>query len=162
MTAEQITRNDGGRPYLRMLSTNTHTAQKCIQELNTCTEISTIEQTRYSSLSPFKWLPFTLDPQAYHNLLGGLLIKTDKKRKGKIDTLVLQLCSKDQFGPSIFKKTNLVPQLLVLGQICPCTNVMLHNTMRLMLKSHHYSWLFPLLHNLHVLAVVQQVNQICV
>ena len=38
--AEQITRNDGGRPYLRMLSTKIRTAQKCIQELNTCTKNS--------------------------------------------------------------------------------------------------------------------------
>ena len=70
--------------------------------------------------------------------------------EGKIVTLVLQLCSKGQVGPSTFKKTNLIPQLLFLGQICPYNDVMLHNTMRLMLKSHHYSWLFPLLHNLHI------------
>lgn len=29
------TKKDGGRPYLRMLSVNTRTAQKCIQELKT-------------------------------------------------------------------------------------------------------------------------------
>ena len=69
---------------------------------------------------------------------------------GKIDTLIFQLCSKDQFGPLAFKKTNLVPQLLFLGQIYPYTGVMLHNTMRIMLKSHHYPWLFPLIHNLHI------------
>jgi hypothetical protein len=33
----------------------------------------------------------------------------------------------------------LVPQLLFLGQICPYTDVMLHNTMWLMLKSHRYT-----------------------
>lgn len=31
-----ITRKDGGRPYRRMLSVKTLTAQKCIQELKTC------------------------------------------------------------------------------------------------------------------------------
>jgi hypothetical protein len=41
--AEQITRNDGGRPYLRMLSTKMRTAQKCIQELNTCKMIKRLE-----------------------------------------------------------------------------------------------------------------------
>ena len=35
-----------------------------------------------------------------------------------------------EVGPSIFKKTNLIPQFLFLGQICPYTDVMLHNTMR--------------------------------
>lgn len=30
------TKNDGGKPYLRMLSAKMRTAQKCIQELNTC------------------------------------------------------------------------------------------------------------------------------
>ena len=69
---------------------------------------------------------------------------------GKIVILVLQLYFKGQFDPSTFKKTNLVPQLLLLGQICPYTDVMLHNTMRLMLKNHRYLWLFSLLHNLHV------------
>ena len=69
---------------------------------------------------------------------------------GKIATVILQLCSKGQVGPSTFKKTNLVPQLLFLGQICPYTDVMLHNTMRLILKSHLYPWLFSLLNNLHV------------
>ena len=72
------------------------------------------------------------------------------KNDGKIGTLVLQLCSKGQFDPSTFKKTNLAPQLLFLDQICLYIDVMLHNTMRLMLKSHHYPWLFSLLHNLHV------------
>ena len=48
--------------------------------------------------------------------------------------LVLQLYSKGQVHPSTFKKTNLVPQLLYLGQIHPYINVMLHNTMRLMRK----------------------------
>ena len=61
---------------------------------------------------------------------------------GKIGTFVFQLCFKGQVGPSNFKKTNLVPQLLFLSQICPYTGVMLHNTMRLMLKSHLYHWLF--------------------
>jgi len=69
---------------------------------------------------------------------------------GKIGTFVFQLCFKGQVGPSNFKKTNLVPQLLFLSQICPYTGVMLHNTMRLMLKSHLYPWLFSLLYNLHV------------
>ena len=48
-TVEQITRNDGGRPYLRMLSTKIRTAQKCIQELNTCTIIIAIhkQEMRY-------------------------------------------------------------------------------------------------------------------
>lgn len=32
------TKKDGGRPYLRMLSVNTRTAQKCIQELKTFRE----------------------------------------------------------------------------------------------------------------------------
>ena len=31
-----FTKNDGGNPYLRMLSAKTRTAQKCIQELKTC------------------------------------------------------------------------------------------------------------------------------
>ena len=57
---------------------------------------------------------------------------------------------KDQFGLSTFKKTNLVPQLLFLGQIYSYTDVMHNNTMRLMLKSHRYPWLFPLIHNLHI------------
>jgi hypothetical protein len=56
------------------------------------------------------------------------LVKSLEKN-GKIGTLVLQLYSNGQFGPSTFKKTNLVPQLLFLGQICPYTDVMLHNTM---------------------------------
>lgn len=30
-----ITKNDGGKPYLRMLSAKTRTAQKCIQEMKT-------------------------------------------------------------------------------------------------------------------------------
>jgi len=102
MTAEQITRNDGGRPYLRMLSTNTHTAQKCIQELNTCTEIITIDQTRYCSLSPFKWLAFTLDCQAYHNLLGGLLIKKDKKRKRRRDSPCSNRACNPQYSSHVY------------------------------------------------------------
>ena len=101
-TAEQITRNDGGRPYLRMLSTNTHTAQKCIQELNTCTEIITIDQTRYCSLSPFKWLAFTLDRQAYHNLLGGLLIKKDKKRKRRRDSPCSNRACNPQYSSHVY------------------------------------------------------------
>lgn len=31
-----ITKNVGGNPYLRILSTDTRTAQKCIQEVKTC------------------------------------------------------------------------------------------------------------------------------
>lgn len=31
-----ITKNDGGNPYLKMLSAKIRTAQKCIQELKTC------------------------------------------------------------------------------------------------------------------------------
>lgn len=31
-----ITKKDGGKPYLRILSAKTRTAQKCIQELKTC------------------------------------------------------------------------------------------------------------------------------
>jgi len=50
--------------------------------------------------------------------------------KGKIATLILQLCSKGQVAPSTFKKINLVPQLLFLGQTCPYIDVMLYNTMR--------------------------------
>lgn len=53
---------------------------------------------------------------------------------GKIDILVLQLYSKDQVHLSSFKKINLVPQLLYLGQIHPYINVMLHNTMRITRK----------------------------
>ena len=60
----------------------------------------------------------------------GVEIVLFMEEKGKIATLVLQLCSKGQIGPSTFKKTNLVPQLLFLGQICPYTDVMLHNTTR--------------------------------
>ena len=33
-----LTKKDGGNPYLRMLSAKTRTAQKCIQELKTCSE----------------------------------------------------------------------------------------------------------------------------
>ena len=47
---------------------------------------------------------------------------------GIIATLVLQLCSKDQVSPSTFKKINLVHQLLFSDQICPYTDVILHNT----------------------------------
>ena len=47
---------------------------------------------------------------------------------------------KDQFNLSIF----------VFDQNYPYTDVILHNTMRLMLKSHLYPQLFSLLHNLHV------------
>jgi len=50
------------------------------------------------------------------------LMREAMKLLGKIATLVLQLCSKGQVGPSTFKKTNLVPQLLFLGQICPYTD----------------------------------------
>ena len=80
---------------------------------------------------------------------------------GKNDTLVLQFSFKRQVGPSIFKKINLVSQFLFLGQIYSYTDVMLYNTIKLILKSHLYPWLFSLLRNLHVLAVVQQVNQTC-
>ena len=37
------------------------------------------------------------------------------KTKDKIATLVLQLCSKNQIGPSTFKKTNLIPRLFFLS-----------------------------------------------
>jgi len=56
------------------------------------------------------------------------------KNYGNISTLVLQICSKGQISPSTFKKINLVPQLMFLGQICPYTYVVLHNTMWLMLS----------------------------
>ena len=52
------------------------------------------------------------------------------------------------FGPSTllqgsiwslnFQKDQFDPSILFLGQICPYTDVMLHNTIRLMLKSHRY------------------------
>jgi len=44
--------------------------------------------------------------------------------------MILQLYSKSQVGPSISKKTNLIPQLLILDQIRPYIDVLLHNTMR--------------------------------
>ena len=81
------------------------------------------------------------------------LVSTEwpRKKKGKICTLVLQFCSKVQFGLLTFKKTNLIPQFLFLGQVYPYTDAMLHNTMRLMLKkSHLYPSLFSLLYNLHI------------
>jgi len=53
---------------------------------------------------------------------------------GKIDVMVPQLHSEGQIRPLTFKKINSVPQLLFLSQIHPYTNVMLHNTMRLMWK----------------------------
>jgi len=44
------------------------------------------------------------------------------------------LCLKGQVRPSTFKMENLIPQLLFLGQTCPCTYVTLHIGMRLMQK----------------------------
>jgi hypothetical protein len=51
--------------------------------------------------------------------------------EGEIDVMVPQLHSKGQVRLLIFKKVNLVHQVLLLSQINPYTNVMLHNTMRL-------------------------------
>lgn len=45
------TKKDGGRPYLRMLSVNTRTAQKCIQELKTFRKKKEVKITNQKSHS---------------------------------------------------------------------------------------------------------------
>jgi hypothetical protein len=65
-------------------------------------------------------------------------------KKGKIATLIFELCTEDQFRPSTFKLVSLVPttfklvslvpKLLFLGQIGPCVDVVLYISIRQMLN----------------------------
>lgn len=48
-----ITKNDGGNPYLKMLSAKMRTAQKCIQEVKTCR--SKHSQTQMLKTSPYNY-----------------------------------------------------------------------------------------------------------
>jgi hypothetical protein len=45
--------------------------------------------------------------------------------KGKIATLVPELCTNGQLHPSTFKLVDLTPQLSFLGQTRPCVDVVL-------------------------------------
>ena len=84
---------------------------------------------------------------------------------GKIGVMIPRLHFEDQVGPLTFKKANLIPQLLFLGQIHPYTNVMLHNTL-----GHFLSFSICEKSSLPLaisssqfacLAVLQHVNQTC-
>ena len=61
----------------------------------------------------------------------GYMLWDNRIAEGEIDVMVPQLHSKGQVCLLIFKKVNLVHQVLLLSQTNPYTNVMLHNTMRL-------------------------------